>query len=213
MIDFVCNSCGLIYHADEAHEGKAIRCSQCGTVLPITRAITPEVTRASTASVKMVEEEPKARAILLWQLSWRRRKGMLAIFAAVLAVGVVWLMVSRSPNTEPTRKPENNPVTVSANELEKQPATDSTPPRPAIPEPSNALKNGTRLSKDIGTHGKGILVLRNGNGDDAVVRVIEQHSDTTVRWVYIAAHSDLKLTHIEPGSYLLLFSTGIDWDD
>jgi hypothetical protein len=232
MIDFVCHSCGLIYHADEAHEGKAIKCSQCGTILRITRTATPEEIRPSSASASMMEEKSKARGILFRLLSVRRRKWVLAICAAALTVGTVWLVGSRSPNVPSPIKSENNPVTVSADELEQQSATEKgaspskTQPTDRIPtvaepelspaivsEPANALQNGTRLAEDVGTHGRGVLVLRNGNDGDAVVNIIETASDTTVRWVYVTAHSDLKLSHIEPGSYLLLFTTGIDWDE
>lgn len=38
-------------------------------------------------------------------------------------------------------------------------------------------------------------------------------NETTVRCVYIRAEKEVTLRHIEPGSYVLAFSLGSDWDD
>src|SRR5258708_710443 len=199
MIDFVCHSCGLTYHSDESHEGKAIRCSRCGPIRKIGRIETREAIKPSWASPREAYK-PKARSVRLWHWA-RKRTRLLVVFAASVTFGAAWMMSSRSSDGKSIKKSEsaNNTVTVSSDELEEH--------------STNSLQNGTRLSKDVGTHGRGVLVLRNGNDDDAVVTLVEAASGTTVRSVYVTSHSEAKLIHMEQGSYLLLFATGIDWDD
>src|ERR1022692_3700908 len=35
MIDVTCPQCGVVYHSEQAHVGKQLRCVKCGSMVPI----------------------------------------------------------------------------------------------------------------------------------------------------------------------------------
>jgi hypothetical protein len=51
MINVTCPLCREVYHADSVHVGKHIRCSRCGSVVPIREQASSAVRRQYQASV------------------------------------------------------------------------------------------------------------------------------------------------------------------
>lgn len=45
------------------------------------------------------------------------------------------------------------------------------------------------------------------------MRVVDSRDGETVRWVAVARHDDVHLSGIEPGTYYMLVTLGLDWDD
>jgi pterin-4a-carbinolamine dehydratase len=75
-----------------------------------------------------------------------------------------------------------------------------------------SLPNGTNLIEPI-DNGLGVLTISNHSKEDAVVKLKTATSPaTTVRLVYIRAMSDVTISGILPGEYLLQYSKGNDWD-
>lgn len=56
-----------------------------------------------------------------------------------------------------------------------------------------------------------MLLITNGTGYDAAVRLVDSTTGRTIRFVYVQASAADKVSGIEPGSYRLIFTTGTDW--
>jgi hypothetical protein len=61
--------------------------------------------------------------------------------------------------------------------------------------------------------GHGQLTVVNDTYRDAVVDVLVPETDSLVRSVYITANSSWTIRKLSPGSYIVIFATGQDWDD
>jgi len=64
--------------------------------------------------------------------------------------------------------------------------------------------------------GRGELSVTNGTGKDGVAELFERLSDDSLRArraVYVRAQEDASLHGIAPGTYLLRFMLGMDWND
>jgi hypothetical protein len=76
-----------------------------------------------------------------------------------------------------------------------------------------SLPNGMNLSEPVDANGLGRVTISNHNNQDAVVKLKTTSSPTrTVRLVYVQAMSNLTISKIPSGEYLLQFSLGRDWD-
>lgn len=73
------------------------------------------------------------------------------------------------------------------------------------------LPTGTRIEPDGEASGPSELSVSNGTTSDAAVRLVKRDSGNTARFVYIAAGDNYTLTGIEPGTYGLLFVSGMKW--
>jgi len=78
-------------------------------------------------------------------------------------------------------------------------------------QPVERLFTGQRIEDDDHTDGTSTLLVTNGTGYDAAVRLVNSLSGRTTRFVYVQAADAYKLSDIEPGSYRLIFMTGADW--
>jgi hypothetical protein len=56
-------------------------------------------------------------------------------------------------------------------------------------------------------------VISNYSEHDAAVKLKTSANRNTVRFVYVRAMSDVTVSGIAAGEYLLQFSTGVDWDE
>jgi hypothetical protein len=125
----------------------------------------------------------------------------------------------QSPQQESQRMPRTIPNS----------ASDSTPLRdyrqnPAVPEATApfppavpphkpvSLRNGTDLIPPPDSEGLGKLIISNHASTDAAVKLRTSPDKETVRFFYVRAMSDVTISHIAPGDYILQFVTGRDWD-
>jgi hypothetical protein len=81
MIDIVCQGCGTLYHSDEVHVGKHIRCSRCGCQLHILK-LSPADDRSLA--------RPPARTQTTQPLAKKLRR-LRPLYPIAIAVGVVLL--------------------------------------------------------------------------------------------------------------------------
>jgi hypothetical protein len=86
---------------------------------------------------------------------------------------------------------------------------DITPVEVTQNRPDNSLPNGTEIIPYTGK-GHGELQVSNGTDEDAVLKLVKGQS--LVRFVYITKHSSVNLKDVAPGTYLIFFSHGLDWD-
>ena len=75
-----------------------------------------------------------------------------------------------------------------------------------------SLANGTNLIPPRGPEGLGEIKISNYTGSDAAVKLKTSANITTVRFVYVRTSSDVTVSKIAPGEYVLQFATGLDWD-
>src|SRR5208282_559885 len=99
MIEITCPQCGEAYHADAVHVGKRIRCTKCGSLLPILDAggtIVQKAPEANTvrpsrtwAKTSPVPTNPHRNAVGL---------GLIFVLVVVMAVGLGILLRHSSPD-------------------------------------------------------------------------------------------------------------------
>jgi hypothetical protein len=111
------------------------------------------------------------------------------------------------PNTEPIWTEATKPA--GGEWLAFQPAPKS--PAAELPEPIS-LANGTDIAPPQGPSGLGVLTISNYTGGDAAVKLKSASSGYTVRFVYVCSRSDVTVSSIAPGSYVMQFATGRGWD-
>ncbi len=228
MIDVACPKCGAVYHSEQNHIGRRLKCVKCGGMVPIL-VLTDHtvVQRQSTI--------PRAKSYTVYPLVKKHRHiYALAITAAVIVAAVVSVIFLRpssvskedivipskvqeqtpappNPNAETTDKFEVVDVEPGATQ---HPSGDGVKPaKIAEPRPSdyNTLPTGTRIEEDIDTSDHGELDVDNGTSEDAVVRLCGVTTDQTLRWFFVQAHSSAHVAKVPRGSYRLIFTTGLDW--
>ena len=70
---------------------------------------------------------------------------------------------------------------------------------------------GEEIEPSEPMEGKSTLLVRNGTGYDAFVRLVDSLTGAVAKSAYVQAGDVYRLFGIEPGSYRLTFATGFDW--
>ena len=76
------------------------------------------------------------------------------------------------------------------------------------PFPALKLKNGFVLSRKGGT-GPGILVIKNGNNREGVVKLVSKDKRMSI---YVARKGSAQVTQIPDGNFDVYFASGVSWD-
>ena len=219
MIDVTCSQCGAVYHSEESHVGKHLRCSRCGCMVPILPAPRSIVSGTTSAPPQVHRAARKAATRLKsGSMLWIA----VALVVALASVGLIRhyrnaeaKAVSDRANLSSAHQPPaqqgNQPEWTVVHE-EPSPDSDKSP-EPADPRPTeyNSLPTGTRIERDAETDGYGQLQVENGNDEDAVVRLSLSDSDETIRWFFVRAHRTARIRGIPTGVYRLTFTTGLNW--
>ncbi len=158
MIDVTCQQCGAVYHSDETHVGKHLRCSRCACLVPISthaeRAVVqqspafPDATsQASTSSTK----DPTRRL---------RRVYLFAIATTVVALVAVLLFLLWHPAATKPRTAELSNIDEPAQSQENQNADNRIDFRPdasvaTSPEASAQPPELQYKASDIEVQGEG----------------------------------------------------------
>jgi DNA-directed RNA polymerase subunit RPC12/RpoP len=223
MIDVSCSQCGAVYHAEKAYVGKQLRCTKCGSVVPIVmevaRAVVQHLSSSPTIKSHTVNRSPKHRRIYSF--------AVVAIVIAVLAISIALLRhpdVRRQGTTlsdikEPSasqsiQKVENpDQWQITGEDPIPAPSQQTSRPIQLDPRPTdyNSLPTGTRIENDIGTDGNGKLAVENGTSEDAVVRLSQLATTQTLLLFFVQAHRSAQVARIPEGSYRLAFTTGLNW--
>lgn len=205
MIDVMCPQCRAVYHSEESHVGKHLRCARCGSLVLILDAardmVRPEPPPAP--SFKHTQQTHPVKRESSFKSSY-----VVAVAACILlAVGAVSLIVyathAGSPSPAPTIVDEE-PIPKAA-----EPTAVAADPRP---NEYNSLLTGTRIEGCAGG-GRGELKVDNGTTEDAVVRLSDVATDDTVCWFFVQAHSSAHMKHIPQGTFTLAFTTGLNWNE
>ena len=231
MIDVACPQCHAVYHSEESHIGKQLRCARCGfhvQILRTDRAVvqqSPPSSAATRRKASPASPTPLPRRV--------QRIGKSAIVPVVVAAGAFSLAVLRhhivaehraanlSDVMEPARPSQNGGnndacgAVVAVPSVARSPQADISEHKPFAPDdlrPAhyNSLPTGTRIEEDIGTNGYGKLTVDNGTTEDAVVR-LSGIADNTLRFFFVKARSSAHAAQIPGGVYRLKFTTGLNW--
>jgi phage FluMu protein Com len=219
MIHVACPLCGQVYHADPAHLGKSIRCTKCGSVLPIlgsegTLARKPPQVNEIRQPPSRVE--PRAKEPTPRRTSFR--VGAVVVAVAAVGLAIFWRHSNTHGDTGPVTTPHTSETQTSAGGFqvlsEEPPATGSEglPCDEQAPTTEPSIPNGTRILPDAGTTGYGVLEVQNGTSEDAVLSLYDSAADETVRDVYVQARHSVRMKGIPAGTYQLAYTAGLDWD-
>ena len=236
MIDVLCPQCGAVYHSDELHIGRHLRCARCGSLVPILDA--PRViaqTPPASPPFRTQSQHPQARTKRKSQLTYvvAAAVGMVVLTVGVGSTVHFWnqpaarqirsASVSDIDNSAAAQQQTTDSQQGNSPELkivgeEPIPTPDMYRPKPkqlADPRPTNynSLPTGTRIAPDFGTDGHGVLTVENGTNDDAVVRLYDAATYQTVRWFSVQAGRSARMTAISEGTYILAYTTGLNWVD
>ena len=128
---------------------------------------------------------------------------------SVADLGAGKTAVTPEPQTFPGSQPLPKAVSNPTSELKPIPTTPG-PPEEIFQEPVS-LPNGSNLIPPQDSEGLGRLKISNYTGSDAAVK-LKTSVGRTVRFVYVRAMSDVTVSKIDPGEYVVQFATGKDWD-
>ena len=226
-IDVTCANCATVCHSEEAHIGKYLRCPKCGSVVqiidPTSAASLPN--RAQSITAEQKKRPVDRRTVLSW---------VLGVIVILLCVVVSYLVrqIAAPSSTDVKSSYIEEPVPSTASALNRTVDTKNTPsppspgnddPKPAsgffigesstVPKDCKRLPNGERLAEDSGTNGRGELSIDNGTDEDTVVRLQNEATDETVRFLFVRSKDKIALTDIEPGRYSLIYTFGQCWDE
>lgn len=201
--------CGEVFHAEERHIGRAIKC-RCGQILNI----------GVTASTSIGPASGR------WSI---HRWGIAALALVVVMTMAAVLLFTREselqqPVTQqqPISRPPAKVVSKPAPEpLKLSPAPHPAPgprivlePAPAAPKTKpvvSRLKTGTNILTPRGPSGRGTLRIDNGTSYDSTVRLLDEETHTVRQYVYIRAREATTLSAIGPCQCGLYFALGTDW--
>jgi hypothetical protein len=119
------------------------------------------------------------------------------------------------PTSPPSSKKKIYKTTKQSGEEESRqmnPPEVAKHSNPTTIHPVNSPPTGTQIIPDLATSGNGILVAKNGTSLDAYVMVVSLNGQRRVREHSIQANDSDTLDHLDPGSYRVVFATGLDWD-
>jgi hypothetical protein len=101
--------------------------------------------------------------------------------------------------------------------------TTNTDSNSSLPQPTtsnqviqnyHSLPNGTIIhSLAVDSNALGQLKITNGTDSDALVKLVDKHVNSSIFTVFVKARSAYTITHIQDGTYDLLFNTGNDWSE
>jgi len=96
MIDASCPQCGTVYHADQIHVGKHVRCTKCGFLVPILHGSSDTIVERPAAAAHTPRhpspsERPTVRPV------WRSITYSAAIASIAITLAVVLLVHFRHP--------------------------------------------------------------------------------------------------------------------
>lgn len=215
--------CGEVFHAEERHIGRVIKCWRCGQVLGI--GAMPPTSPGPGFMASRTSTEPS-------MASGRRSFHRWGIAALALVVVVIAATILLSPRERIQQQPiARPPISQPPAEVVSRPAPEPLPPPPTMrpapgarfvlkPEPAAPkaklavprLKTGTNIRPPLGASGRGTLRINNGTNYDAAVTLLDEENNTARRFVYIRAREATTLSAIAPCQCRLFFALGTDWD-
>jgi len=231
MITVRCQ-CGEVYHADEQHVGRYIRC-KCGEFLEVTAVLqNPNASSIFTPppSAPPAQNKENARS---WSIPIprNRAKQAMVVLAVVLAVALmIWLLIQNNHPSQngdaTTTLPQGTPAisypdSPTANNHKGSPASASSvnpPPVPGptpdpLPCPIEAVVRPVSGAELGGRYrgGLGRLTVTNGAQYDAVSVLLDGDSGAPLRAIFIRSGESGVVTEVPVGSYKVCFQFGTDW--
>lgn len=221
MIHVTC-ACGEVYHADESHVGRTIRCWRCGAILTIEASAPlaseavppPEPTAAPYTQRGVVEDVRPQRSSPPTRRNgdWPDRAAAIIIGLMILAVlVVVAVFKDEGPGSLPpvfSAAPRPMPSYLA-------PYVESTEGPALDTSFQGRLPSDTVLPTGHETwpprvYGAGELVVENGTGFDAVAKLVNEETARTERMVFIRAGDTARIYRIPIGRFVLRYGLGYD---
>ena len=235
MMDVKCPLCGEVYHAEPAQVGKYIKCSRCGSTVPIVEGLAAVAPRPAHVVLPPVAR-PRSPT------QHRRTWAIAAVSTfALIAFALIWSHFgnkSTVDTAEPrglgkvaqraahaaTSNPRNASGELEVADLDPDPSsvvpaagTDVAKTR-REPEPRpkayHSLSTGAGFCRGkITGPGEGVLRVENGTAEDAALRLYDVSTEQTIRCLFVKADESVRITGISEGTYGLKYTTGLDWQD
>ncbi len=131
MIDIACTRCGRIYHTEERHLGKSIRCAQCGEIVLL---FSPKEQFSSGAQIAARGPSTPAQRFGPWLSVFTRRASpsvQIGVWAVILVCIIVALSLLKStrPSTNAAHHETERNTEASSNtpQSEAQPKAEAGP--------------------------------------------------------------------------------------
>ncbi len=222
MLQVICPRCGNVHHADEIHVGKLLRCSQCGDAVQISSKAPGESDRVITVEGKRASQSTRSSPVSstskdLLDGIWAKLDRLWIIgllsFVTVATIFVVAVNYQQSdpPPLKATRSsstPDIFDAVQSHSPISKTPETQN----PVGTRQNRSLATGTRIERDRGNVGNGLLTIENFSGADAVVKVFSETTGRIGRFVFVQDRTKATLKGMPPDEYKIRFKLGSDWD-
>lgn len=200
-----------------------VRCSRCGARNRLLKQKTQVTYRCGGCAAPLknpfVEKAVQKRGFrgIIRKVSASHALKYLVGIVITIVVMVMSFSKQRNPPSPVLHNSFTPPLQVV--EMHSQPAAPplEAPARqsrlletPAAPPKS--LENGTILA-ELETLGHSRFVVRNSTDRDAVVKLVDATVGHTIAAVYVTANSSATIDELPEGSFAVLYSQGVDWDD
>jgi hypothetical protein len=230
-----CPQCRAVYHSEEAHIGKHLRCTRCGAVVPVLEAARDVIRQTATPPPARSANRDQQAAPSKSRGRWKSPYRVPIIVGALAVLGVVGF-VAYFIHTDAPRRGTASIADIEPEAQQQQPQTQVAPqdtntdfqivneePIPKRDKPShvddprpteyNSLPTGTRVIDNIDSHGHGELTVENGTVNDAVVCLNRNGVEVneTVLGFFVKSGGRAHIHKIPEGTYNVAFTTGLNW--
>jgi hypothetical protein len=229
MIDIRCPCGKATYHVDQSQIGKSLQCAICGRILKLDlqvlgASVLRQIEHVTAPVEGSVSAPPVDDSKVRGQLR-DRRIGIGILVSGAIFLGV-WLWIGGSRSVPPpTPSTTGQGQSIPSEPAPQMPISDLKPlpllkhlPVPAELKPKCAeghsperLATGMKIEPDGDNSGQSKVKIINGTSSDAAVRLIDNSTNTTSRFVYIRSRESSSIEGMQPGTYSLLFASGSDW--
>ena len=241
MIQVICPSDGTLHYAEESDIGETLRCRKCGVILKIEsqdqRAeIGTELQPVEKQAEASVTSEPPAAPRTNGARPRSRIRREHILIATVLGATGLMLVIAFWPNTPSPISTQEQPTNPVVRDTSPQPSSGVPAPvkpapqvkqvqsKPVLGEnPVGVLppcaqgreplrpRTGERIEPDDGISGESNIQVTNVGSLDAAVRLVDNVTGRTLRFVYVQAGHSFAIARIEAGTYSVRVQFGRDW--
>jgi hypothetical protein len=118
---------------------------------------------------------------------------------------------NESAESQPVFEVANGEPNGSPSELSAKPEQHRT--LNARPKSYRSLASGSPTCNESKFEGRGVLNIENGTGEDAVLRLFDSDTNEVIRCPFVKAKDSAHVEEIPSGTYMLRYSSGLDWED
>jgi len=187
-----CDICGETYNYEKKHIGKKIKCRKCRNIIILkNRKINND---------QDIIEDPKDdlnQTVRMTDSKTNRNYNIFNLISILIIIVFVGIAINHflinDGNSSNPSNPSNEDVYINLNNN------------------YNSLNNGQKIFNSEDAHGINELLIKNGTGKDAAIKLYS--NNVLYLYVYVKSYNEVLIDNIPAGQYNIAFTSGLDWDE